>query len=649
MAGFSTYGAAQGAAFTYDWGAEIDRAVRNEQLDTQAAEIKRQKVDALTNMTLEKEALTERNKAPLKEHYDNLSNEMGNIFTEYDDPFSDPEAMKRMKQISAQYADNDILRADAQVIAQRDAMEKDRTLGILDDEDYNNMTKAYNDYANGISDIPFVYSRPTYQNTSTVLGTVAAQFSKTMDFDWNSFEDVSRYTDEQFDTMMDVVFQNGDLFDVMKKNFIKSRRGLGQPDEFNSGMELNSEMSAWMKDNLKQMFPEQRKYNGQRYDDFMSNKSSDFAGPVNDPFTNDIVLGKSKNDPEVAESIATYKKGSVLPLQSNGAVSVGFGKNVNPIYAITTKSDVTIAGYDRIETTPNGDYLVASATIDSKSLFNAALNNASNVLQSKPGGKIKLSELEGIGIDPQQIETLQQAIQNGETMYDAFGLNTQFFNDRGVPEPEINNVQKSWKNNADPELTEKQLAYLIASRNISTNPKDGSLSKLFSDPNEKMRPGDVRLQGIRLEAKYTPANVNEYNKKASVPQEIKMKREQYYNQRGETRRLANGMFLNASEDNIPNLDEELTITDSEGRNQSVGVADFLLNYAEKGDFQSFVLSNSQSEDSKYIADLEESFSGNRDIIKAKMASTKDKKKKEQYQSDITKFEERLEWLKELNK
>ena len=134
MSTFSTFGIAAGAAYTYDWGQALDRQMKNEQLDLQAADIKRQKVDALTNLTTETESLNERHKGELREYYDGLSQEMGSIFSEYEDPYSDPEAMSRMKSIGKLYQDNDILRKDRELSAERQAMKNDYMTGALDED-----------------------------------------------------------------------------------------------------------------------------------------------------------------------------------------------------------------------------------------------------------------------------------------------------------------------------------------------------------------------------------------------------------------------------------------------------------------------------------------------------------------------------------
>lgn len=571
MSTFSTFGIAAGAAYTYDWGQALDRQMKNEQMDLQAAEIKRQKVDALSNLTTESEALNGRHKEELRKYYDNLSSEMGSIFSEYEDPYSDPEAMSRMKSIGKLYQDNEILRKDRELTAERNAMKADYMAGNLDEEDYNVEEAKFQEYANNPdAEVPYVYTRPTYQNTSTVLNSIATTFNMNKGYE-KGYIEVNGYTDEQFEEMTNATLSNVGTRTVIRKNLLRERKALGLSTEYEDGAQLEADLRAYIKNNLQTMYPKEKTQNASLLNAIKSNKSEEVAVSFEDTyFHTAIVAGNGLKDREIAEAFSIVPKGDALPsvdVAGKKVTEIGFGAG-NEIYALRIPEAVTVSEIEMIDRTETGDYTKMSVEVTPVNLFAAATENATKAFGETPiTNKIPVKDI----LDQSQLEELAEMIKTGasfSSMYggliptDPSGKTMLSGFDVKVGKP------GSWiaqDENGEITLSRDGLAYMIAIKNANT--QKSSSANPYAQYGDAMQNKIVTLQGVTMPVNYSVYNINEFNKKASKPLEIRNAEERLTNQLGGVRRLGSAdktnetgsvtspvdLYLMNSKDNLPDF------------------------------------------------------------------------------------------------
>ena len=612
--GFGSFGLAKGAAHSTDWGAVMTREMQNERMDLEAASIKENKVKALADATTEQEALNERNKEPLREYYDGLHEEMGALWAEYEDPYQSAEAMQKLNNLSARFKDNEILRQDRDLTKNLNLLKADYQAGLVDDEDYLNMKAQYDEYAsNPGAEIPFVYSRPEYEDTSSILADIGTLFEKSMLPESTLTNTVMGYTEDQFDTMVDVSMSNADAFSALKKNFLLERRQLGMPTEYDDGAKLKSDMRSWIRSNYKSMYPKGEQFNASVYNALnKTNKPKDIvtADMENAPFQVQIVGGDGLRNPDTANAFAQVKKGSPLNTDSDidKSVTIGFGKG-NDFYGLKLQSIGKVLSNDEIVRTESGDIIKSSIITDPVALFNGARESVDNISLNEEWAKAKVGDnynLNQLPIDQTQLEILNAAIEEGATLAEAFGhifpvdatgknkisgFDEPFYKKNRKGE-EFPNPKAMFRKEEDGSIiaTKEGLAYLIATKN-AVPLSDPSSATMFSNPLSGSQVAGVTLRNVHSPAAYTTAAVNKFNaSNGQADLNTKKAREDKVNKRGNTQRLGSvpvtdgvnefsqDIYLNRSDDRIPSFgsNETLTIVQN-GKEKTVGITDYFVN------------------------------------------------------------------------
>jgi hypothetical protein len=176
------YGAITGLAQTIDYDQKFQRDQYLTNLDHSLKAENQTKIDKLTDLQKTKFFGIPYIDRKLEQFSDQKSEEIGSIIAEYGDPFQNAEAMKKIKDIGAQYMDNEWVREGERVKSNIKQMEEDFAANLIDKEEFDSNYNKYLAYVqgedNGEEREKFYYARPDRKTELEYATEVASKYAR---------------------------------------------------------------------------------------------------------------------------------------------------------------------------------------------------------------------------------------------------------------------------------------------------------------------------------------------------------------------------------------------------------------------------------------------------------------------------------------
>lgn len=165
-------GLGKGLAVQHDFGANIDRLYKQENLRSQIRVEKERKAQMYGEMLKGTHVRGKYNTQRLEEYYNDLNGKVANFVTENPGWETDPGLFAEFSSLSEQYLNNPIVQEDIQVQANFEALQQKVASGSMSIDDINSQMDAYSNYTENGGD-PYVFVNPKEVNYNDLVSESA--------------------------------------------------------------------------------------------------------------------------------------------------------------------------------------------------------------------------------------------------------------------------------------------------------------------------------------------------------------------------------------------------------------------------------------------------------------------------------------------